>query len=71
MARIGLKQRTPNRFGIKTAAHDFTRFGLKSSDLALAGAPVAALSGFEPLAASLEAGGLAGRAVFGLASKVF
>ena len=71
MARLGLKQRSPPRFGVKTMAHDFTRFGLKSSDLALALAPVTALSGFEPVAATLEAGGLAGKAVFGLANKVF
>lgn len=71
MARIGLKQRSANRFGIKTALHDFSRMGLKSSDLALSAAPVAALTGFEPAALTLEAGGLAGKAVFGLASKIF
>jgi hypothetical protein len=71
MARVGLKQRNANRLGLKTALHDFTRFGLKSSDMALAAAPVAALTGFEPAAATLEAGGLAGKAVFGLASKIF
>ena len=71
MARLGLKQRSSPRLGLKTAAHEFTRMGLKMSDIALAAAPVAALTGFEPAAATLEAGGLAGKAVFGLANKIF
>ena len=37
---------------------------------AMAAAPVAALAGFEPVAATLEAGGLAGKAVFGLGNKI-
>jgi len=48
------------------------RFGLKASDIALAAAPVALLGGAEmaPVAAALEAGGQAGKAVFGLGSKI-
>lgn len=71
MSRLGLKSRSSPRLGLKSAAHNFTRFGLKSSDLALTAAPVAALTGNEPLAATLEAGGLAGKAVFSLANKIF
>ena len=48
------------------------RFGLKASDIALAAAPVTLLAGAEmaPLASALEVGGQAGKAVFGLGSKV-
>jgi len=48
------------------------RFGLKASDIALAAAPVALLGGPEmvPLASALEVAGGAGKAVFGLGSKI-
>jgi len=48
------------------------RLGLKASDIALAAAPVALLGGPEmtPVASALEVAGGAGKAVFGLGSKL-
>jgi hypothetical protein len=70
--RLGLKKPHMNRLGLKKSAHTMMRLGLKASDIALAAAPVALLAGPEmaPVAAALEAGGGAGKAVFGLGSKV-
>jgi hypothetical protein len=68
--RLGIKKPHMNRLGLKKSAHTLMRLGLKASDIALAAAPVAALAGAEPIAATLEAGGAAGKAVFGLGSKV-
>jgi len=70
--RLGIKKPHMNRLGLKKQAHTFMRLGLKASDIALAAAPVALLGGPEmaPVAAALEAGGGAGKAVFGLGSKV-
>ena len=51
-------------------AHTGMRLGIKASDIAMAAAPVAALAGLEPVAAALEAGGAAGKAVFGLGTKI-
>ena len=70
--RLGLKKPHMNRLGLKKSAHTMMRLGLKASDIALAAAPVALLGGPEmaPVAAALEAGGWAGKAVFGLGSKV-
>ena len=69
---MGLGQKKPhmNRIGLKKMGHTMMRFGLKASDIAMAAAPVAALAGLEPVAAALEAGGTAGKAVFGLGSKI-
>ena len=70
--RLGLKKPDMNRLGLKKSAHTIMRLGLKASDIAMAAAPVALLAGPEmaPVAAALEAGGGAGKAVFGLGSKV-
>ena len=70
--RLGIKKPQMNRLGLKKSAHTMMRLGLKASDIALAAAPVALLGGAEmaPVAAALEAGGGAGKAVFGLGSKV-
>ncbi len=70
--RFGLKKPHINRLGLKKQAHTMMRFGLKASDIALAAAPVALLGGPEmaPVAAALEAGGTAGKAVFGFGSKI-
>ncbi len=70
--RIGLKKPHMNRIGLKKIAHTSSRLGLKASDIAMAMAPVVAMAGPEavPVASALEAGGSAGKAVFGLASKV-
>ena len=70
--RIGLKKPHMNRLGLKKIAHTSSRLGLKASDIAMAMAPVVAMAGPEavPVASALEAGGAAGKAVFGLASKV-
>ena len=70
--RIGLKKPHMNRIGLKKIAHTSSRLGLKASDIAMAAAPVVAMAGPEalPIASALEAGGAAGKAVFGLASKV-
>ena len=69
---MGLGQKKPhsNRIGLKKMAHTSMRLGLKASDIAMAAAPVAALAGLEPVAAALEAGGAAGKAAFGLGSKM-
>jgi hypothetical protein len=70
--RIGLKKVHMNRLGLKKMAHTTARLGLKASDIAMASAPVVAMAGPEalPIASALEAGGAAGKAVFGLASKI-
>ena len=69
---LGHKKPHTNRIGLKKIAHTGVRLGLKASDIALAAAPVVALAGPEavPVAAALEAGGGAGKAVFGLGSKI-
>jgi len=69
---LGHKKPHTNRIGLKKIAHTGVRIGLKASDIALASAPVVALAGPEavPVAAALEAGGGAGKAVFGLANKI-
>ena len=67
---LGHKKPHSNRIGLKKMAHTTMRLGLKASDIALAAAPAAALAGFEPAAAALEAGGGAGKAIFGLGSKI-
>lgn len=70
--KLGLKKIQANKLGLKRQAHQLVRLGLKASDIASAAAPVALLAGPEmaPVASALEAGGMAGKAVFGLASKV-
>jgi len=69
---MGFGQKKPhsNRIGLKKMAHTSMHLGLKASDIAMAAAPVAALAGFEPVAATLEAGGAAGKAIFGLGNKI-
>ena len=69
---LGHKKPHSNRIGLKKMAHTGVRLGLKASDVALAAAPAVALLGPEavPVAAALEAGGGAGKAVFGLGSKI-
>lgn len=67
---LGNKKPHSNRIGLKKMAHTGMRLGLKASDIALSAAPVAALAGLEPVAAALESGGIAGKAVFGLGSKI-
>ena len=67
---IGHKKPLLNRIGIKKTAHRVTGIGLKASDIALGAAPIAAMAGLEPVAAALEAGGGAGKAIFSLASKI-
>lgn len=67
---LGNKKPHSNRIGLKKMAHTGMRLGLKASDIAMATAPVAALAGLEPVAAALESGGIAGKAVFGLGSKI-
>jgi hypothetical protein len=68
---FGRKKPMMNRLGLKKSAHTFMRMGLKASDIAMAAAPVALLGGLEmaPVASALEAGGAAGKAIFGLGSK--
>ena len=70
--RLGIKKPHMNRLGLKKQAHTMMRLGLKASDIALAAAPVALLGGPEmaPVASALEVGGQAGKAVFGLGSKL-
>jgi len=48
------------------------RLGLKASDVAMAAGGVLALAGPEtlPVVSALEAGGAAGKAVFGLGNKL-
>ena len=67
---LGHKKPHSNRIGLKKMAHTSMRLGLKASDIAMAAAPVAALAGLEPVAAALEAGGAAGKAAFGLGTKI-
>jgi len=67
---LGHKKPHSNRIGLKKMAHTTMRLGLKASDIALAAAPAAALAGFEPAAAALEAGGETGKILFGLGSKI-
>ena len=67
---LGHKKPHSNSIGLKKMAHTSMRLGLKASDIAMAAAPVAALLGAEPIGAALEAGGAAGKAVFGLGSKI-
>jgi len=69
---LGHKKPHTNRIGLKKIAHTGVRLGLKASDIALASAPIVAFAGPEavPVAAALEAGGGAGKAVFGLANKI-
>ena len=67
---LGHKKPHSNRIGLKKMAHTSMRLGLKASDIAMAAAPVAALLGAEPIGAALEAGGGAGKAVFGSGSKI-
>ena len=70
--RLGIKKTHMNRLGLKKQAHTMMRLGLKESDIAIASAPVALLGGPEmaPIVSALEVGGQAGKAVFGLGSKV-
>ena len=70
--RLGLKKIVPNRLGLKREAHNIVRLGLKASDIVSASAPVVALAGPEavPLASALEAGGMAGKAIFNLAKRI-
>ena len=70
--RLGIKKPHMNRLGLKKQAHTMMRFGLKASDIAVAAAPVALLGGVEmaPVASALEVAGGAGKAVFGLGSKL-
>jgi len=60
------------RIGLKKQAHHMMRLGLKASDVAMAAGSVLALAGPEtlPVVSALEAGGAAGKAVFGLGSKL-
>lgn len=69
---IGVKKPASNRIGLKKMAHTINRIGLKASNIALAAAPVAALTGPEGVAAGsvLEAGGLAGKAIFSLGKSL-
>ena len=69
---MGFGQKKPhsNRIGLKKMSHTMMRLGIKASDIALAAAPVAALAGLEPVAATLESGGIAGKAIFGLGNKI-
>lgn len=72
MGVFGQKKPESGRLGLKKQAHHFMRFGLKASDIAMSAAPVALLAGPEaiPVASALEAGGSAGKAIFGLGSKL-
>ena len=72
MGTFGMKKPESPRIGLKKQAHNVMRLGLKASDIALAAAPVALLGGPEtiPVASALEAAGGAGKAVFGLGSKL-
>ena len=70
--KLGLKKIQANRLGLKREAHNIVRMGLKASDVISAAAPFVALAGPEavPIASALEAGGMAGKAIFNLASKI-
>ena len=72
MGTFGMKKPASPRLGLKKSAHHIMRLGLKASDVAMATAPVALLGGPEmaPVVSALEAGGAAGKAVFGLGSKL-
>ena len=72
MGTFGIKKPESHRLGLKKQAHNMMRLGLKASDVAMATAPVALLGGPEmvPVASALEAAGGAGKAVFGLGSKL-
>jgi len=72
MGTFGIKKPASPRLGLKKQAHHIMRLGLKASDIAMATAPVALLAGPEmaPVASALEAGGAAGKAVFGLGNKL-
>ena len=72
MGSFGIKKPESPRLGLKKQAHHMMRLGLKASDIAMATAPVALLAGPEmvPVASALEAAGGAGKAVFGLGSKL-
>jgi len=67
-----MKKPESHRLGLKKQAHNMMRLGLKASDVAMATAPVALLGGPEmaPVASALEVAGGAGKAVFGLGSKL-
>lgn len=69
---LGQKKPASNRIGLKKLANTVSRIGLKASNIAMAAAPVVALSGPEslPLASALEAGGAIGKSVFGLTSQL-
>ena len=72
MGTFGMKKPASPRLGLKKSAHHIMRLGLKASDIAMATAPVTLLGGPEmvPVASALEAAGGAGKAVFGLGSKL-
>ena len=72
MGVFGMKKPESPRLGLKKQAHHFMRLGLKASDIAMAAGGVLALAGPEtlPVVSALEAGGSAGKAVFGLGSKL-
>jgi hypothetical protein len=69
---IGLKKPSSGRIGLKKQAHHFMRMGLKASDIAMAAGGALALAGPEtlPVVSALEAGGAAGKALFGLGTKL-
>jgi hypothetical protein len=72
MGTFGMKKPESPRLGLKKSAHHIMRLGLKASDVAMAAGGVLALAGPEtlPVVSALEAGGAAGKAVFGLGSKL-
>ncbi len=72
MGTFGMKKPESPRIGLKKQAHHMMRLGLKASDVAMAAGSVLALAGPEtlPVVSALEAGGAAGKAVFGLGSKL-
>ena len=72
MGTFGKKKPESPRLGLKKQAHHVMRLGLKASDIAMATAPVTLLGGPEmaPVASALEVAGGAGKAVFGLGSKL-
>lgn len=70
--RFGIKKGNFNRLGLKKSFHTMNRIGLKASNVAMMAAPVALLGGPElaPVASALEAGGMAGKALFGLGKSL-
>lgn len=72
MGVFGQKKPESGRIGLKKQAHHMMRMGLKASDIAMAAGGVALLGGPEaiPVASALEAAGGAGKAIFGLGSKL-